>query len=97
VKLSDEDIADFEVLRDNHFWLCIYWVHIIGATWRIRLNRPCAAAMQAYVKLLSSLVIPVAHDHDSEDCYVLVVLFILKIFFSFCPFTDFLTSLGRFS
>jgi len=33
VKLSDEDIADFEVLRDaaNHFWLSIYGVHI-GAT-----------------------------------------------------------------
>jgi len=26
-------------------------VHI-GATWRIRLNRPCAAAMRPYVKLL---------------------------------------------
>jgi len=27
------------------------WVHI-GATWRIRLSRPCAAAMRPYVKLL---------------------------------------------
>jgi len=27
------------------------WVHI-GATWQIRLDRPCAAAMQPYVKLL---------------------------------------------
>jgi len=35
----------------NHFWLSIYGVHI-GATWRIRLNRPCAAAMRPYVKLL---------------------------------------------
>jgi len=26
-------------------------VHI-GATWRIRLNRPCPVAMQPYVKLL---------------------------------------------
>jgi len=26
-------------------------VHI-DATWRIRLNRPCAAAMRPYVKLL---------------------------------------------
>jgi len=25
---------------------------LIGATWRIRLNRPCAAAMRPYVKLL---------------------------------------------
>jgi len=35
VKLSDEDIADFEVLRDiamaTIFWLSIYGVHI-GAT-----------------------------------------------------------------
>jgi len=29
----------------------------IGATWRIRLNRPCAAAMRPYVKLLWPLVI----------------------------------------
>jgi len=55
VKLSNEDIADFEVLRDvamaTIFWLYIYGVHI-GATWRIRLNRPCAAVMLPYVKLL---------------------------------------------
>ena len=55
VKLLDEDIADFEVLRDvamaTIFWLSIYGVHI-GTTWRIRLNRPCAAAMRPYVKLL---------------------------------------------
>ena len=31
-------------------------VHI-GATWRIQLNRPCAAAMRLYVKLLGLLVI----------------------------------------
>jgi len=53
--LSDQDIADFEVLRDTAmatiFWLSIYGVHI-GATWRIQLNRPYAAAMQPYVKLL---------------------------------------------
>jgi len=55
VKLSDEDIADFVVLREvamtTIFWLSIYWVHI-GATWRIRLNRPCATAMRPYVKLV---------------------------------------------
>jgi len=55
VKLSNEDIADFEVLRDvamaTIFWFSIYGVHI-GATWRIRLNRPCAATMRPYVKLL---------------------------------------------
>jgi len=57
VKLSDEDIlvANFEVLRDiamaTSFWLSIYGVHI-GTTWRIRLNRPCAAMMQPYAQLL---------------------------------------------
>jgi len=35
----------------NHFWLSIYGMHV-GATWRMRLNRPCAAAMRPYVKLL---------------------------------------------
>jgi len=32
-------------------WGVLDGVHI-GATWRIRLNRPCAAAMRPYVKLL---------------------------------------------
>ena len=40
----------------NRFWLSIYGVHI-DATWRIRLNRPWAAAMRPYVKLLWPLVI----------------------------------------
>jgi len=31
--------------------LSIYGVYI-GATWRIQLNRPCAAAMRPYIKLL---------------------------------------------
>jgi len=55
VKLSYEDIVNLEVLREvdlaTIFWLSIYGVHI-GATWRIRLNRSCAAAMRPYVKLL---------------------------------------------
>ena len=55
VQLSNEDIADFEVLRDvamvTIFLVSIYGVHI-SATWRLRLNRPCAAAMRPYVKLL---------------------------------------------
>jgi len=53
------DIADILHLRDvamaTIFWLSIYGVHI-GATWRIRLNRPYAAAMWPYVKLLWPLV-----------------------------------------
>ena len=39
VKLSSEDIADFEFLR-----LSSYGVHV-GATWSIRMNRACAMAM----------------------------------------------------
>jgi len=35
--------------------MSIYRVHI-GATWRIRLNHPCAASMRPYVKLLWPLV-----------------------------------------
>jgi len=34
-------------------------VHI-GASWRIRLNRPCAAAMRPFVKLLRPLVLSCA-------------------------------------
>ena len=34
----------------NIFWLSIFAVHI-GATQRIQLNRPYAAAMRPYVKL----------------------------------------------
>jgi len=30
----------------------------VGATWQIRLNRPCAAAMRPYVKLFGPHVIP---------------------------------------
>jgi len=49
------DITDTLQLRGiamaNVFWLSIYAVHI-GAIRRLRLNRPCAAAMRPYVKLL---------------------------------------------
>jgi len=55
VKLSDEDTAEIECLRvvamATIFWLSIHGVHI-GTTWRIQLNRPCAAAMRLYAKLL---------------------------------------------
>jgi len=38
--------------HSNHFfYLSVYGVYI-GATWRIRLNRPCAVAMRPYVKVL---------------------------------------------
>ena len=42
--------------HDNNFCLSIYRVYI-GATWRIQLNHPCAAAMQPYGKLLWPLVL----------------------------------------
>ena len=48
----------------NHFWLSMYGVHI-AATWRIWLNRPCAAAMRPYVKLLWPLV-----DGAIDQCCV---------------------------
>jgi len=55
---QNADIVDTLRLRDvamtTIFWLLLYrpyGVHI-GAVWRIRLNRPCAAAMRPYVKLL---------------------------------------------
>jgi len=35
---------------------CMHWVHN-DATWRIRWNRPCAAAMRPYVNILLLLVI----------------------------------------
>jgi len=54
IKLSDEDIANFEVLRDVAmaaiFWPSIYGVHI-GATWRMRLNRSCAAVALRQITL----------------------------------------------
>jgi len=47
--------AEIDVLTDvvmaTIIWLSMYVVHF-GANWRIRLNRPCAAAMRPYVKLL---------------------------------------------
>ena len=51
---QNADIADTLHLRDvamaTIVWLSIYGVHI-GATWRIRLKRPCVVAMRPYVAL----------------------------------------------
>jgi len=41
----------FVISSPDELFTLLYGVHI-GATWRIRLNRPCAAAMRRYVKLL---------------------------------------------
>jgi len=52
---QNADIADTLQLRDvamaNIFGFLLDAVHI-GATRRIRLNRPCATAMRPYIKLL---------------------------------------------
>jgi len=47
---QNADIADTLQLRDVAMATIFgfLWVHI-GTTWRIRLNRPCAAAMRPYV------------------------------------------------
>jgi len=42
---------------------CVTWGRI-GATWRIRLSHPSAAAMRPYVKLLRLLVITVVVVDD---------------------------------
>jgi len=66
------DIADTLHLRDvamaTIFWLSICGVHS-GATSRIRLNRPCAAAMRSYVivKLLWPLVFCFFSTHRFFD------------------------------
>jgi len=41
-------------------WTRLGVLHVahVGATWQIRLNHPCATAMQAYVKLCGPLVKP---------------------------------------
>jgi len=43
-------------LKFNRIRQCAHMGGHIGATWRIRLNRPSAAAMRSYVKLLWPLV-----------------------------------------
>ena len=52
---QNADIGDIlhigDVAMATIFWLSVYGVHI-GATWQIRLNCPCMAAMRPYVKLL---------------------------------------------
>jgi len=63
-------IADTLNLRDvasaTIFWLSMYGVHI-DAIWRIRLNRPFAAAMRPYVKLLWPHVIIRPHRSTTYE------------------------------
>jgi len=65
---QNADIADTLQLRDvamaTIFWLFIYGVHI-GATWRIRLSRPCAVAMQPMSNYSEHLLwLPCVADAD---------------------------------
>jgi len=57
VSQQNAGIADTLQLRDvamaNIFWLSVYALYIV-TTWRIRLNRLCAAAMRPYVKFSNS-------------------------------------------
>jgi len=52
------------------FWLSVHRVHI-GATWRIRLNRPCVAVMWPY------------YGRPME--YIFMLWFVLSSFFFFFP------------
>jgi len=58
VKLSDEDIANFEVLRDvghsNRFWLSIYEVHIPPGEydWTVHVWRRCGLMSNYFDHLL---------------------------------------------
>ena len=45
-------------------------VHI-GATWRIRLNRLCAAAMQPHAKFLSPLVMVALCNRADHNIFIL--------------------------
>ena len=55
------DILKVTLLGQNHYIVDADWDVLdgvqMGATWRIRLNRPCAAAMGSYVRLLSPVYI----------------------------------------
>jgi len=51
----------------NHYVVDADWDVLdgvqMGATWRIRLNRPCAAAMGSYVRLVSPVYIFLQYYH----------------------------------
>jgi len=72
---QNADIADTPPkghCHGNHFWLSIYGVHI-GVTWRIRLNRPCAAARCGFISNYFDhlLVITCTHHYHLTNCYCL--------------------------
>jgi len=59
---------------------CAHMGRHIGTTWRIRLNRPSAAAMRSYVKLLWPLVMVALCNR--ADHYIFPCDFYLSSFFS---------------
>jgi len=63
----------------NHFCLSVYGVHI-GATWRIRLNRSCTAAMRPYVNFRVGVICYNSCVHSS----VLEILFLWAFLFYHC-------------
>jgi len=76
--------------HDNHVLAFYIWRHI-GASWRIRLNRPCAAAMRPYVKLLWPFVAYLNHHCLFQRFCFLVLLWSpygigQTIIFSSCGF-----------
>ena len=71
------------MLRRNGPVIKPWSVHIVP-TWRIRLNRPCAAAMWFYVRLLWPLVHPFLQTKStcpSDHAYFGSVQFYLKLWF----------------
>jgi len=72
---QNADIADTLHLRDvamaTVFWLSVYDVYgvHIGATWRIRLNSPCAAAMRSYVKYFDLLLLLFISSYSILACH----------------------------
>jgi len=70
VRQQNADIADNPAPKG------IAWVHMC-ATWRIRLNPPCVAAMRPYVKLLW----PLAINKNS-----IIITVVIANIFPFCNF-----------
>jgi len=67
--------------RGNHVLVFICGMHI-GATWRIRLNRLCAAAMQLFLKLLPLVMAALWYRAGH---YIFALWFLLSFFFFSLP------------
>jgi len=78
---QNADIADMRQLRDVAMATIFAFLYmgLIGATWRIRLNRPCAAAMQP--TLTTCLYLP--HPAGSELRKVLFLAMSVTFLFAY--------------